>query len=983
MKLKRIIFSDLIFLLIILLLAMLSIFSYQRINDLNEQSDFITHTDRVKLKLEQILFYVNDAERGQREFLLTGDTAHLDPYFEAIAKQAAALSDMDSLLTGNMEQLTNAKKLRVLVDKRLKKLSAVMVDFNVNAASVKNILTEGRLLTNEVKTLVNNMLDIEEQMLKEYVAENDEAKIITPLYSLILSVFAVFAVALTYFFLRSETRLRFNAEDSIKKLNDYFKDLPAAFAVVKGPTHVHEMSNTAFHEITGDDQMVGKTVLEVLPGEIGKAFNEKLNKVFTEGKPLADREVLLADHYSEEAKHRYYNFVYQPLLNTEGELNGILVFGYEVTEMIEARLKLADAERRTRLAIEAANIGTYDWNLEKKKFVSSPRLIEIFGFKGLKDVTHQQLIDSYHPADRPIRNRAVAKSFKSGGMVYEARIIQPHGAVRWINVYGKIIYDEARTPLRMYGTVLDFTEQKLLLEELKQSEAQFRLLSDSMPQFVWTTTPDGMLNYFNKALVEFCGITEKEIDNDDWLSMLHPDDRKGNLKHWQNSLATGEQFVYEHRLKTREGDYRWYLSRASPQKSIEDLLQRWVGTSTDIQNQKDNSERLELLVKERTKEIVSLNEYLRIKNNVFAQGEENALIGSYSWNLKTGSLEYSDNLYRLFGYEPGDFSPSFEKFVSMIHPADREQVIKDGEESIEKEMLVVHIYRVITKQGATKYFRSGGKIIGKGENVMMIGTVQDVSQEILNSELMQSKNLELERINAELESFNYIASHDLQEPLRKIQAFTQRILSKEGKNFSAFVADYFNRIQSSAARMQSLIEALLSYSRANAMDTKLQSTDLNLLLADVLNDLQETIENDGAIIKYDKLPEIEIIYMQAHQLFTNLITNGIKYRKQGINPAINITSTLMPGKELLLKNESVDQETNYWCISVADNGIGFEQQYEYKIFELFQRLHGNTEYHGTGIGLAICKKIMHNHKGFITAVGKPDDGATFTVYFPQ
>ena len=246
--------------------------------------------------------------------------------------------------------------------------------------------------------------------------------------------------------------------------------------------------------------------------------------------------------------------------------------------------------------------------------------------------------------------------------------------------------------------------------------------------------------------------------------------------------------------------------------------------------------------------------------------------------------------------------------------------------------------------------------------------------------ILESKNIELNHQNAELASFTYIASHDLQEPLRKIQAFSNRILSEEGSNFSARSKDYFNRMISASVRMQNLINALLNYSRTTISEKRFVPTDLNQLMQEVLLSLQHLLEENRAVVKYPPLPVVRIIPHQFHQLMSNLITNAIKYQRKGIDPVIQLSASQVTAFEV---DSNEDPGTGkYWEISVADNGIGFEQQYEKKIFELFQRLHDEKEYTGTGIGLAICKKIVQNHNGFISAKGNPGVGAVFQIYLP-
>jgi signal transduction histidine kinase len=180
--------------------------------------------------------------------------------------------------------------------------------------------------------------------------------------------------------------------------------------------------------------------------------------------------------------------------------------------------------------------------------------------------------------------------------------------------------------------------------------------------------------------------------------------------------------------------------------------------------------------------------------------------------------------------------------------------------------------------------------------------------------------------------------------------------------------------------MQNLISALLNYSRTNTAEIVYTPTDLNAILEEVKTNLRELIEDNKAVIEKSPLPTLNVVPLQFSQLFSNIIANAIKYRKPGINPLIKITAEIVPVSEIQV--EAAFLNDKYWRIQVKDNGIGFEQEYADKIFELFQRLHGKAEYEGTGIGLAICKKIIQNHRGFIKAEGQPGVGSTFNIYLP-
>jgi PAS domain S-box-containing protein len=247
-----------------------------------------------------------------------------------------------------------------------------------------------------------------------------------------------------------------------------------------------------------------------------------------------------------------------------------------------------------------------------------------------------------------------------------------------------------------------------------------------------------------------------------------------------------------------------------------------------------------------------------------------------------------------------------------------------------------------------------------------------------NDELEQ-KNIELLQSNAELASFTYIASHDLQEPLRKIQTFSNRILDKEYQNFPDGIKDYFSRIITASSRMQNLITALLNYSRTNTSDIIFEETDLNSLVEEVKFNLADQIEERNIEIQSEPLPVLKVIPHQFNQLFINIISNAIKYSKPDKGNVIKINADIVPSSEL---NMDGLMHSKYWKIKIADSGIGFEQHYSDKIFELFQRLHTNSQYEGTGIGLAICKRIVQNHKGHIKASSVPGEGSSFFVYLP-
>ncbi len=245
---------------------------------------------------------------------------------------------------------------------------------------------------------------------------------------------------------------------------------------------------------------------------------------------------------------------------------------------------------------------------------------------------------------------------------------------------------------------------------------------------------------------------------------------------------------------------------------------------------------------------------------------------------------------------------------------------------------------------------------------------------------LAKNNEALKKMNKELESFAYISSHDLQEPLRKIQTIASMITERESHNLSETGKDHFRRMTEAAQRMQALINDLLAYSRTSITDHKYKHTDLAVTVGQVISDLEEELKDKHATINVGEMRHANIIPFQFRQLLYNLITNSLKFSSPERPPVIMIRSEA--GKGSTFSNSDLDPDLEYCHISISDNGIGFEQKYSEKIFEVFQRLYERARYKGTGIGLAIVKKIMENHNGIITATGEPDKGATFDIYFP-
>lgn len=379
--------------------------------------------------------------------------------------------------------------------------------------------------------------------------------------------------------------------------------------------------------------------------------------------------------------------------------------------------------------------------------------------------------------------------------------------------------------------------------------------------------------------------------------------------------------------------------------------------------------------------IKSYNNELLVSNESSNLSEIVGNYGTWQLNLDTNKYTFSDNEYRLLGYEPKAFEANLDDFMKHIHPDDYEMVKEVTLKMIYQEVLPSFTYRIYKTNGELRHFRASGRVVTKSEERILIGTTTDVTEEIIANQEIEERNRILESNNKELQAFNYVASHDLQEPLRKIETFISRLIDKDLDNLSESGQQYLSRINAAAGRMRILIDDLLQFSRTTRAEQVFMKTDLNELLENAKQEQAQLIEEKKAIINNETLPELEVVPFQIQQLFSNLINNSIKYSKENIPPVINISITEVDTES----DEKINSITNtkFYKIIFSDNGIGFEQEYADKIFTLFTRLHNKDEYAGTGIGLAICKKIIENHKGYIFANSEIDRGSTFTIYLPK
>lgn len=446
----------------------------------------------------------------------------------------------------------------------------------------------------------------------------------------------------------------------------------------------------------------------------------------------------------------------------------------------------------------------------------------------------------------------------------------------------------------------------------------------------------------------------------------------------RNVISKGETFYFENRLIPilRNG-------------KIEDVY--WTFSYSPVINETGEVSGVMVVCTETTNQVIS-NKVLVESERRFRELADNAPLWIWITDIDINMEYVNKKLLNFIGIS------SYQEFTGklwkdVVHPDDIDIVFDAFEEAVKNcsefsfEVRVKHsetgIYEWFIINAIPRMYDKKLKgFIGTGVSIEKQKTfTYKLAKEVKKrTEELALSNKNLVQTNEELKSFTYISSHDLREPLRKIQTFCSMLETVEKQNLSKTGMDYFNRIRSAANRMQNLIDDLLMYSRTEVGEANFDTISLKELVDNVLDTLSEEIESNNVKLNVKVPHDIRVIKFQFSQLLFNLISNSIKYSKSGTVPFIEISSEKVDMANY--DDTKLPAEGNYFLITVRDNGIGFENQYAQKIFDLFQRLHTRDQYLGTGIGLSIVRKIVNIHKGFIRASGKPNKGAKFEVFIP-
>jgi PAS domain S-box-containing protein len=369
--------------------------------------------------------------------------------------------------------------------------------------------------------------------------------------------------------------------------------------------------------------------------------------------------------------------------------------------------------------------------------------------------------------------------------------------------------------------------------------------------------------------------------------------------------------------------------------------------------------------------------------------EKEEFLGHGSWELNYAdkTILWSDGMYRLFGYDPATDKNNLvvdeELYKHHVNEEDYNSGLKLRDNTISKSNSYLWEFEIKTKTGEIRKLETFGKIIHdrNGDTIKIIGTTRDITQLRTYERELERTIAELKRSNKDLEDFAYIASHDIQEPLRKITSFSERLKIKHGNDLDDEAKKYLERIMAATKNARLLIDGLMDFSRLTSDGQLFTKFNLNTMLQEIKTELELKIEETETNINSEELPVLEVVPVQIKQLFTNLFLNAIKFKKPDAAPIIEVKSKRISRKEN--EHYNLNPLHTYYKISIRDNGIGFEDEYTERIFEMFQRLHSKADYPGAGIGLALCKKIVENHGGVIFAFSELGKGSTFSVILPE
>ena len=799
-------------------------------------------------------------------------------------------------------------------------------------------------------------------------------------------------------------------EESESKFRLLIEQAPVATCLFTGVDMIVELANQPMIGYWGkDDSVIGKPLREALPELVGQPFLDILDNIYKTGVAYGSKNAAVDIEVGGVLSTYYFNFTYKPIFDNNGKIFGIVNMSIDVTQQVLAQKALEESEAKLRSVIASAPaaMGLF---VGRDLVIEMPNqtFIDIVG-KG-PDISGKPLREVMPELENQPFLKILDDVFTTGVM-YESfgtqvDIVQ-NGVMshNFYNITYTPILDNEGKVYAILDIAIDVTKRVEHQKQIEESQMQLLALFEQSPVGIAIIRKEGLtFTMANPFYGELVGRHPDEIIGKPLLEALPELKDQGFDKLLRGVIETGNPFLSKEQsvdivrnnvLETIYVDLTY-----QPHRDMDGNINGVLVVATDLTRQVRTRKKIE-------------QAEITLRGAV-----ELAQLGTYEIDLVTRILTCSDRMKEWLGIGK-DNSITIENVYAAICEEDLPAVqagisraIAVGSEGV----LDMEYTLNPNKDGLSRVLHAQGKTIfnEKGEAITVIGTAQDVTiqrkvqlalelqvqhrteeLEVMNEEmaaineeymatneeLAESNNL-LIQSNENLQQFAYVASHDLQEPLRKIQSFGNLLATRHSEALGDGT-HYLQRMQSAAARMSNLIQDLLAFSKVSNRTDQTEPVSLTKVVEAVLTDLELNIQESGAVVTVGDLPVIEGDVLQLGQLFQNLISNALKFRKNDVAPQISITSQSIAQRDIAHLINPSRVTAHYYQIDVEDNGIGFDQQYADRIFQLFQRLHGRSEYSGTGIGLAICEKVIVNHGGAITVKSKSGEGTVFSLFFPK
>ncbi len=603
---------------------------------------------------------------------------------------------------------------------------------------------------------------------------------------------------------------------------------------------------------------------------------------------------------------------------------------------------------------EMARIGNWEVDLVKNanSIYWSKMTQEIVEAEGVQNLSLDEAIQYYQGESKELIKNVMLDLIKyDRDFDVEVLLKTFKGNLRWIRILGQGERIDGRC-IRIYGSFQDIHDRKVAELEFKSLFEEKNSILESIGDGFFTLDKDFTVTYWNRMAEKLLRTPKEIILGKNLWKVFNDALDLDSFKNYNQVLVDGVAKHFEDYYESLDS---WFSISAYPSGSGLSVYFK------DITDKKRSEEQIKLSNERFEKVVEATNDAI------------------WDYNLAEDRLYWGKGFKKLFGYDPDIFKPSFEKLIGLIHPEEREEVRAKMLKVMSDPKLSnwTEEYRFLKSNGEYAYAMDRATFIRneKGEPVRAIGAMSDISHRKEYEESLRNLNIDLEQYskelaisNAELEQFAYVASHDLQEPLRMITSFMNQLERKYEDKLDDRAQKYIHFAVDGAQRMRQIILDLLEYSRVGKQYESMELVDLNDVVQETLILQRKRIEEKSAKIEVGPLPKLQSFRSPLTQIFQNLIGNALKYTKEGVSPKINISA--------------VEQKT-YWEFAVSDNGLGIHEDYFEKIFIIFQRLHGKSEFEGTGMGLTIVKKILESMGGSIWVESKSGKGSTFYFTLPK